>query len=339
MVPSITVLPLPPAPAQAYDPETYRARVGAYAGQIHEVRWGYYKGWPHGQVRRAIVRKRWFQVVLHAADETFVLRIQDNGTLGVGHVMLLDRRAGRVVAKSQQAAPLRKLVVGPDAGEGTKAFLREGAADVSLTRDKGQSAWTLAVRWEDVHADLVLASAGAPTPSIVIGEARAPLRHRPALTQRAPLLSVTGTLSVSGRGVPLDDTVAELTYYNAFLPTRSSGRLLSAEGVVAGRRAALTCSAGDLLGERQEATLFVDGRPYALPWVELLADGRARAAGLSLDFTTRASHEADERRLGGLIHHHSRWVAGRLTGQLTLPNGERASVDWPALLEQHRLLR
>ena len=58
--------PLPPAPDKAYDPDSYRSRVGAYAGQIHEVRWGYYKGWPHGQVRRAIVRKRWFQVVLHA---------------------------------------------------------------------------------------------------------------------------------------------------------------------------------------------------------------------------------------------------------------------------------
>ena len=46
--------PLPPAPAKAYDPSTYLGRVGAYAGQIHEVRWGYYKGWPHGQVRRAI---------------------------------------------------------------------------------------------------------------------------------------------------------------------------------------------------------------------------------------------------------------------------------------------
>ena len=85
--------PLPPAPAKAYDPSTYLGRVGAYAGQIHEVRWGYYKGWPHGQVRRAIVRKRWFQVVLHAGVETLVLRIQDNGTLGTGRALLLNRAA------------------------------------------------------------------------------------------------------------------------------------------------------------------------------------------------------------------------------------------------------
>ena len=99
--------PLPPAPDKAYDPDSYRSRVGAYAGQIHEVRWGYYKGWPHGQVRRAIVRKRWFQVVLHAGAETLLVRIQDNGTLGTGRALLLNRETGAVLALSQQAAPLR----------------------------------------------------------------------------------------------------------------------------------------------------------------------------------------------------------------------------------------
>jgi len=303
------------------------------------VRWGYYKGWSHGQVRRAVVRKRWFQVVLHAREQTLVLRIQDNGTLGVGHVMLLDRQTGRVVAKSQQAAPLRRLVVGPDAGEGTKAFLREGPADVSLTREVGRSAWTLSLRWDELAADLQLDAANAPTPSIVIGQARAPLAHRPALTQRAPLLGVTGQLTVAGQAVPLDGAVAEVTYYNAFLPKRTEGLLLSAEGDVQGRPAALVCSAGGLLGDRQEATLFVDGRPHALPRVELFADGRARGSGVSLDFHGRAAHETDERRMAGLIHHQSRWVAGDLVGTLTLPKGERVSIRWAALLEQHRLTR
>jgi hypothetical protein len=333
------VLPLPPAPPQAYDPITYRGRAGAYAGQIHEVRWGYYKGWPHGQVRRAIVRKRWFQVVIHGAEQTFLLRVQDNGTLGVGHVLLLDRQRGRVVAKSQQAAPLRRLVVGPDAGEGTKAFLREGPADVSLTREEGQRAWTLSLRWDELAADLQLDATSAPTPSIVIGQGRAPLGHRPALTQRAPLLGVQGLLTEAGHPVSLAGAVAEVTYYNAFLPTRAEGLLLSAEGTVQGRPAALVCSAGSLLGDRQEATLFVDGRPHALPRVELFADGRARAAGLSLDFHARASHESDERRMAGLIHHQSRWAAGDLVGTLALPDGELADIRWAALLERHRLTR
>lgn len=331
--------PLPPAPDKAYDPTTFLGRVGAYAGQIHEVRWGYYKGWPHGQVRRAIVRKRWFQVVLHAGADTLVVRIQDNGTLGTGRALLLNRETGAVLALSQQAAPLRKLVVGPDAGEGTKAFLRAGEADVHLTREKGASAWTLGLRWGALLADLTLDSVGAPTPSIVIGAARPPLAHRPALTQRAPLLKVTGTARAGGRALSLGDTLAEVTYYNAFLPKLTRGRVLSAQGRVGGRPAALACTRGELHGEQQEATLFVDGQPHALGSLQLLDDGRVLGDGLALAFTPRAVHSADERRMGGRIHHQSTWTAGQLDGELTLPGGERAHVSWPALLEDHRLLR
>lgn len=331
--------PLPPAPDKAYDPTTFLGRVGAYAGQIHEVRWGYYKGWPHGQVRRAIVRKRWFQVVLHAGADTLVVRIQDNGTLGTGRALLLNRETGAVLALSQQAAPLRKLVVGPDAGEGTKAFLRAGEADVHLTREKGASAWTLGLRWGALLADLTLDSVGAPTPSIVIGAARPPLAHRPALTQRAPLLKVTGTARLGGRALSLGDTLAEVTYYNAFLPKLTRGRVLSAQGRVGGRPAALACTRGDLHGEQQEATLFVDGQPHGLGSLQLLDDGRVLGDGLALAFTPRAVHSADERRMGGRIHHQSTWTAGQLEGELTLPGGERARVSWPALLEDHRLLR
>ena len=331
--------PLPPAPDKAYDPDSYRSRVGAYAGQIHEVRWGYYKGWPHGQVRRAIVRKRWFQVVLHAGAETLLVRIQDNGTLGTGRALLLNRETGAVLALSQQAAPLRKLVVGPDAGEGTKAFLRAGEADVHLTREKGASAWTLGLRWGDFQGELTLDSAGAPTPSIVIGAARPPLAHRPALTQRAPFLKVAGSVSIAGRALPLRDTFAEVTYYNAFLPKLTRGRVLSAQGLVGGRPAALACTRGELHGEQQEATHFVDGQPHGLGSLQLLDDGRVLGDGLALSFTARAVHSADERRMGGRIHHQSTWTAGQLEGALTLPSGERADIRWPALLEDHRLLR
>lgn len=339
MIPKRVLEPLPPAPDKAYDPSTYRGRVGAYAGQIHEVRWGYYKGWPHGQVRRAIVRKRWFQVVLHAGVETLVLRIQDNGTLGTGRALLMNRETGAVLALDQQAAPLRKLVVGPDAGEGTKAFLRAGEADVHLNREKGASAWELGLRWAPLQANVTLESAGAPTPSIVIGEARPPLQHRPALTQRAPLLKVTGTASVGGRALALGNTLAEVTYYNAFLPKLTHGRVLSAQGLVGGRPAALACTRGDLHGDQQEATLFVDGQPRGLGRLQMLDDGRVLGDGLALSFTARAVHSADERRMSRLIHHQSTWTAGQLEGALTLPSGERADICWPALLEDHRLLR
>ncbi len=83
----------------------------------------------------------------------------------------------------------------------------------------------------------------------------------------------------------------------------------------------------------------MDGQPHGLGRLQLLDDGRVLGDGLALSFTARAVHSADERRMGGRIHHQSTWTAGQLEGALTLPSGERADIRWPALLEDHRLLR
>lgn len=330
---------LPPAPAAAYDAATYRAHVGAYAGQIHEVRWGYYKGFVHGQVRRAIVRKRWFSVVVHTSHVTFVVRIQDNGTSGEGRLFVFDRETGHVIAKARDGAPLRTLVVGPDAGEGTSAFVRSGDADIALTRPKGSNAWTLAVGWQDVRAYLRLDATLAPIPSVVIGEACPPLAHRPALVQRATGLRVSGSLVVGGRSLPLANAIGEVSYYNAFLPTKARGRVLSAQGEHDGRPIALACTDGDLLGASQETTLFVDGRPYGIG--PLTLDGRfgVRGEGIALSFSPRATASADTRRMQGLVHHESEWIAGDLDGTLTMPSGDRVSVSLRALAEDHALVR
>ncbi len=333
------IVPLPRAPDQAYHPATFRGRVGQYAGQLHEVRWGYYKGWVHGQVRRAIVRKRWVQVVAATEHLTLVVRLQDDGTTGHGRVLVFDRaHGGGPLQVEGTGSPLRTLAVGPMAGEGTDAFLRIDALRIELTRDLGEDAWHLSVDVDGLSLEATLHSEEAPTPSLVIGEARDPFRHRPGLTQRSPLLAVTGQGTL--RGVPwvLDGT-GSVTYTNVFLPPSATGRMLSAEG----HGLALAASDGDLLGDTQEATLWVDGQPHGLPRVHLLHDdpvGLWRAVSgdgsVRLRFKPLARHRSVADRRFGWVHHDSRWMAGQLSGTIAGPSGP-LEVDLPALAEIHRI--
>lgn len=333
--------PLPPAPDAAFDPITYRGRVGAYTGQLHEVRWGYYKGWLHGQVRRALVRKRWFQVAVHTGCQLWIVRVQDNGTLGTGRLIGLDRATGRVLACLEgHGAPLRTLVTGFMAGEGTDCFLRAGGADVSLTRDEGASAWRLRARWDGVELDWTLDTAGAPPCALVVGQAAPPLEHRPGLTQQATALGVAGTTRLGGQSQEMDGAWGQVTYTNGFLPAVVRARLLSAAGtLVDGRRFALCLSDGDLLGETQERSLFLDGQVLRLPRVHLLEGrpwrGSSVDGGVQLVAQPTAFAEATERRQGGRVHHHNTWEAVTLSG--TLPVGEIATAE--GMVERLRLQR
>lgn len=338
--PSIPMLaPLAPAPEKAYDPTTFAARVGAYAGWLHEVRWGYYKGWSHGQVRRALVRKRWFEVALHVGHRTLVVRLQDNGMSGVGRAMIFDRTSGTARVFERPGAPLRTLVVGPCAGEGAHAFLRAEDGRIELTRPVGASAWHLDVQGPGITLDLGLDSRAAPRPSLVVGRALAPFEHRPGLTQRAPLLAVTGTATVGVERLDLHDAVAEVSYTNVFLPPFVRSRVLTAHGSLEGRPAALAITGGELLGSHGEATLFFDGAPYGGEPLALDDTFAVRGPQTELRFVAAASHRASESRMGGTVTHDSVWTAGELQGSVALPGGRTAPLRWPALAESHMLLR
>ncbi len=332
--------PLPAAPEQAYHPATFRGRVGAYAGQLHEVRWGYYRGRAHGQVRRALVRKRWFQVVLHTEQLTLLVRLQDDGTTGHGRVLVFDRaHGGCPLSAHASGAPLRTLVVGPMAGEGTDAFLRVHEHVIELTRDLGDEGWRLVVDVDGLELEALFDAEHAPTPSLVIGEARDPFRHRPGLTQRAPGLRVTGHGQL--HDVPwVLEGLGSVVYTNVFLPPSVEGRLLTLQGT----DLALAFSDGELHGDRHEATIWVDGVPYGLPRTHLLHDdaqGPWRAASgdgsVRLAFQPAARHRAVTDRRLGRVHHESTWIVGRLSGRVPGPDGEPLSVDGPALAERHRL--
>jgi hypothetical protein len=330
---------LPQAPPKAFHPATFRARVGSYAGFLDEVRWGYYRGWAHGQVRRALHRKRWFQIVLHWEHNTLLVRLDDDGLTGTGRLLLFDHDAGRVdLALDAQGAPLRTLVVGPHAGRGTEAFLRAGGCQALLRRGRDGDAWHLAMQWDVAELDLLLVAPGAPT-AMVIGEARDPYRHRPGLVQRAALLPVTGRARVRGLPLPANRTKASLTYGNVFLPPFARGLSVTAQG----GDIALALSDGDLLGDHHEATLFIDGQAHALPRAHILLDQpeapwalRDADGTLDLDFTPIAAHRASVTRRFGQVHHDRRWLVGRLRGVVPGPSGP-LPIDLPALGEDHRL--
>jgi len=324
--------PLPPRPDAAFDPVTHRGRVGHFAGVLDEVRWGYYRGWLHGQVRRALVRKRWFEVLVHTDTHALLVHLQDDGLTGHGRVAVVDLQDGaRLAWGRDEGAPLRTMVVGFMAAEGTEAFLHAPTLDIALPRREGATAWHLRIDGAGVHADLTLDTAGAPVPTLVVGEAPPPLAHRPGLTQHHPTLAVDGTLVAGGRPVSLRGASAHVTYTNAFLPPQVSCRRMVADGVAEdGTPVALVLSDGDLHGTTCESTLWWDGQPLRLPAVHVLADGEGRDVSwrlLSADGTLdlvlhpRARHDAHTTaRLGWLRHDHTH-LHGTLSGRIPGPDG------------------
>ncbi len=331
--------PLPPAPEKAYDPDTFAARVGSYAGWLHEVRWGYYKGWLHGQVRRALLRTRWFEAVVHVGSWTLVVRLEDDGLFGAGRALAFDRARGAVHAFERAGVPLRTVVVGPCAGEGARAFLRAADGHIELTRPVGASAWHLEARGPGIALDLDLDARDAPRPSMVVGRALAPYEHRPGLVQRAPRLAVRGTATVGTERLDLRDALAELAYTNVFLPPFVRTHGLSASGSLEGRPASLAWTGGELLGDRNEATLFLDGAPYGVEATSLDDTFTVRGPDVELRFVAAASHQANSVWLGGAIRREGHWEAGEVQGTVRWVGGRSVRIAWPALASAHLLGR
>lgn len=329
---------LPPCPPSAYDPVTYRARCGHFAGSLDEVRWGYHHGWLYGQVRRALIRKRWFDVVVHTDRHTLFVHLQDDGTTGHGRVVVLDRNARHTLAWGRgDGAPLRTLVVGPMAGRGTDAFLHAPGLDLSLSRPSDATAWSLHIDGAGVQAALTLDTADAPSPTLLVGEGEPPYAHRPGLTQHHPWLAVSGTLQAAGRLLPLDGGTAHLTYANAFLPPEVRDHRVIADGTAPdGTPVALALADGDLHGTWQEATVWWGDTPFGLPAVRVLDEGQGRDVTwrvLSLDgavdltLAARARTDAHATRQLGRVQHDHIHLAGTLSGTLPRPDGTPTTVE------------
>ena len=317
--------PLPPAPPQAYHPATYRARVGAYSGFFDEVRWGYYKGWLHGQVRRALTRKRWFQIEVQLAHSSLLVRVDDDGLVGTARLLRFDHDAKKVSAMTIDAAPLRTLVVGPHAGRGADTFVRAGDCALLLRRGRDGDAWHLSVRWDLADLDLLLHAAGASS-VVTVGEGLPPYAHRPGLVQRACGLAVTGRARFRGLPIPASQARASLTYGNIFLPPTASGRSL----VVHGPDGAVVLSDGDLLGATAEAALLVGGDAYPLPVATRDPSGRWSdpTGAVDLRFEPVAAHESTVERRFGQVQHTRGWVAGRVRGVVPSPTGPLTVDAW-----------
>lgn len=330
--------PLPPRPDAAFDPFTHRGRVGHFTGALDEVRWGYYRGWLHGQVRRALIRKRWFEVLVHTDTHALLLHLQDDGLTGHGRVAVLDLAQGvRLAWGRDDGAPLRTLVVGFMAAAGTDAFLHAPTLDLTLRRPDESSAWGLHIEGAGVHAELTLDTRGAPRPTLVVGEADPPLSHRPGLTQHHPMLAVDGALTAGGLSLSLEGATAHVTYTNAFLPPQVQTHRLVADGTAPdGTPIALVLTDGDLHGATHEATLWWDGQPLRLPDAQVLATGQGRDVRwrilspdgqVDLQLSPRARHDAHtSARMGWLRHDHTH-LHGTLAGTLPGPDGRPLQVS------------
>ncbi len=204
---------VPPSPVDAAG----HPRVGVYAGALDEVRWGYPTGFLHGQVRRALGRRRWFQAGVMAGRRLVLVRISDDGLSGGAFVWSADLHDGRESLHVHiPGLPLANMRVGPMAGVGTDAFARLPHARVRLRRPDEASPWQLEAFVPGAAVALSLDASAAPTPVVIIGEA-GPIDG--IYSQRFVGLTTRGTLRLGSETTTLDaDRRGWLEYANGFFP-------------------------------------------------------------------------------------------------------------------------
>lgn len=212
---------LPTLPAGPVRPDGHLA-LGRFAGAYDEVRWGYPTGWLDGQVKRALGRKRWFQVTVLSAERVIVVRLLDQGLVGSGFVWAADMRTGRTELETVlPGVPLANIAVGPVAGRGAHAYLTLPTAKIILRRYDQANDWTLNVQLPGHAISLSLDTHKAPPPltSIDLLREGSPLPEptRGVLIQRHVGLGVRGTIRFRSEVQSLEGASATLEYGNGFV--------------------------------------------------------------------------------------------------------------------------
>jgi len=149
-----------------------RPIVGVYVGALDEVRWGYPSGFWHGQVRRALGRRRWFQAAFTDGPHLTVARISDDGLGGGAFVWRANLDDGREALNCHiPGLPLANVQVGPIAGTGCDAYARLPHARLRLHRAAAAEPWRLEAFLPGAAMEIALNPERAPTPLVMIGEA------------------------------------------------------------------------------------------------------------------------------------------------------------------------
>jgi hypothetical protein len=207
---------LPAVPTSPVDGEGHPL-VGVYAGALDEVRWGYPTGFWHGQVRRALGRRRWFQAGFTDGDALTVARLSDDGLTGGAFLWRVDLRTGRdLLATHVPGLPLANVKVGPIAGVGTDAFARLPHARVRLHRADADAPWRLDAFTPGHSLEASLDPAGGPIPMVLIGQA-GPIDG--IYAQRFVGLRVSGRVRLRSDMADLGaNALGWLEYANGFYP-------------------------------------------------------------------------------------------------------------------------
>lgn len=313
-------------------------RVGRYAGALDEVRWGYPTGWLHGQVRRALGRKRWFQAAVFTRDLIVVVRLIDHGLAGSGLIWVADPGTGRTLLEHRlPGIPLANLAVGPLAGRGTDAHVTLPHARIRLFREASASAWELTAHVPGHALSIGLDTRRAPTPVMFVGE---PVPGDGVLMQRFVGLEVRGTVrfrsEVKSLEAPGQDAQGYLEYGNGFFPRP----LMWSSALLAGGAGTPWAFVSDLpvFGRDGESALWEGATPRALGMSALSGSATSRepwrittAAGrVSLWFQPRAI--CTETFGAGPAAMRHALVAGRFEGTVRTEGGPR-EIDAPGMCE------
>jgi len=318
---------LSPAPPRVVDRQL-RPNVGDYYGQIDEVRWGYPTGWLMGQVERAALRQRWFEVVIASDHALFRVRIEDSGTTGAAEVEGADLRTGReLFFHRAEGIPLASVEVGPFVTAQAKAWLRGPGVAVEL--DGTDEGWNLRVSWRQLTLRASIARDEVHG-AVHVRELRP---KRGTVSQMFNGLEVQGRAEMDGLQFPFDHARACVSYVNGFLPAKRSWSHLTVLGRPGDSLAFHLSSSPRLL-----PLVWSDGKVFELPSIVMRrADAHVRSPvevvgdGIALQFTP---HTVRELREGWWRRRDRRISAGFLRGHVTVDGVRKTLTGAPAFLDQ-----
>jgi len=304
------------APTQVWDAQG-KLEVGAYRGGLADVDIG------AKSLMAKALEKRWQHLSLATEELLLSLSLVDLGYAASGFVSVADLKANRFQYDlSYLAAPKLMVRVNRKPGRGCDArFWLPTQAEMSLKRGTTSTRYQLKIAAAGLQVDATLEAQAAPPPLLVIGD---PVPGAAMVTQKTPLLRVSGKLSIPEGRFNLAGGWASLDFTTGVLPRPTHWQWASGLGVdTQGRPMAFNLADGNNLGSVSEnavwnaeeivlapAPRFEWDREHPdRPWRVLSDDGQ-----VELQFTPRLVHR--ETKNYGLLETRFVQVLGKYDGKV-----------------------
>jgi hypothetical protein len=165
----------------------------------------------------ALRHKRWMYVAVATREHLCTAAIVDAGYAANAFAFVAARQGGMLAEVSALSLPRLLARVGDRPEAGCDAWFRAPALRVDLTRPSEHDPYRLRVEAAELHVDVRLSPAEAPTPIAAVAD----LEHLGGglnVTAKRVLMPVSGEVRVHGQPIELGAALGGFDYTQGYLP-------------------------------------------------------------------------------------------------------------------------